>query len=161
MSKVGSVLVLGGGAGGVVTAVEVRKKLPNDHKVTLVDRERDHVFAPSLLWLVTGDRTASSIARPLQRLQRKGIDVVTGEIEVIDPEVREVTVDGVVMSADYLVISLGAELAPETVPGLAEAGHTFYDLAGAENLRDALARFDGGRVGADGGSGVQMPGRTL
>jgi len=32
------------------------------------------------------------------------------------------------------------------IPGLAEAGHNFYTLAGAESLRDALAGFEGGTI---------------
>ena len=47
---------------------------------------------------------------------------------------------------DSLLIALGAELAPEAIPGLAEAGHTFYTLEGAERLRQALQGFTGGTV---------------
>jgi hypothetical protein len=46
----------------------------------LVDREPDHVFAPSLLWLMVGQRTADAITRPLARLARKGIEVRIGTI---------------------------------------------------------------------------------
>ncbi len=141
-----TVLILGGGVGGLVAATELRKKLPVSHRAVLVDRETSFVFAPSLLWLMTGGRTAENISRPLARLGKKGIEVVRGEIERIDPERREVVAGGRALSGDYLVIALGAELAPETVPGLAQAGHNFYTLAGAEALRAALAAFTGGRL---------------
>jgi sulfide:quinone oxidoreductase len=39
--------------GGVVAATTVRKQLPDPHRVVMVDRERCHLFAPSLLWLMT------------------------------------------------------------------------------------------------------------
>ena len=39
-----------------------------------------------------------------------------------------------------------AQLAPEALPGLAEAGHTFYTLEGAERLHAALESFTGGTV---------------
>ncbi|MFP4074185.1 MAG: NAD(P)/FAD-dependent oxidoreductase [Actinomycetota bacterium] len=162
MSEAKTVVVLGGGVGGVVAATTLRKQLPKPHRVILVDRERRHLFAPSLLWLMTGGRTARQISRPLTRLSRKGIEVVCGDIASIDPQTRSVRVvecsagDDPVsrrlggtdrdLDADYLVISLGAELAPETIPGLAEAGHNFYTLAGAESLRYALRDFEGGRV---------------
>lgn len=147
-----TVLILGGGVGGVVTATTLRKQLPSEHRVVLVDREPDHLFAPSLLWLIVGRRTARQIARPLSRLARKGIEVVLGDIERIDPESRTVRVvdpatgEGNEIVADHLVVSLGADLAPGVIPGLAEAGHNFYTLAGAEGLRDALAAFTGGRI---------------
>jgi sulfide:quinone oxidoreductase len=57
-----------------------------------------------------------------------------------------VIVGGRRLVGDFLVIALGAELAPETIPGLAQAGHNFYTLAGAEALRDALAQFTGGKL---------------
>ncbi|MFZ5472228.1 MAG: NAD(P)/FAD-dependent oxidoreductase [Myxococcota bacterium] len=141
-----TVLILGGGVGGLVAANALRKALPKAHRVVLVEREPSFVFAPSLLWLLTGGRTAEKISRPLARLQKRGVDVVQGEVERIDPVKREVTVDGQLLTADYLVIALGAELAPETVPGLRESGHNFYTLAGAEAFRDAFASFVGGRL---------------
>ncbi|KAB2847558.1 MAG: NAD(P)/FAD-dependent oxidoreductase [Hyphomicrobiaceae bacterium] len=141
-----TVLTLGAGTGGLVVAHRLRAALQKEHRVVLIEREASHVFAPSLLWLMTGDRTAKDVSRPIQRLERRGIEILRGEVERIDPAKREVTVGGRSLIGDYLVIALGAELAPETIPGLAQAGHNFYALAGAEGLRDALARFTGGKL---------------
>src|SRR5205809_3458686 len=107
-----TILILGGGVGGLVAANELRKALPAEHRVVLVEREASFVFAPSFLWLMTGDRTAEKISRPLTRLQRRGIEVVRGEIERIDPRKREAVVNGQSLTGDYLIIALGAELAP-------------------------------------------------
>ena len=141
-----TVLILGGGVGGVATARALRKGLRREHRLVLVDRERDHVFAPSLLWLMVGQRTPAAIRRPLARLGRKGIEVRLGDVQRIDPERRLVTVGGDVLSSDYLVIALGAELCPEAIPGLTEAGHNFYTLAGAQALWSALQRLRTGRI---------------
>ncbi|MBW2224468.1 MAG: NAD(P)/FAD-dependent oxidoreductase [Deltaproteobacteria bacterium] len=146
MNRSQTIVILGGGVGGVVCAVELRKKLPKQHRIVLVDREERHLFAPSLLWLMIGQRTAEKISRPLDRLRKKGIDVMRGEIQHIEPAERHVTVSGESITADHLIISLGADLAPETIPGLAEAGHNFYTLEGAESLRDALGRFRSGKL---------------
>ena len=67
-----TVLILGGGVGGLVTANELRAKLAKEHRIVVVDRENTFVFSPSLLWLMTGDRTAAKISKPLARLERKG-----------------------------------------------------------------------------------------
>ena len=141
-----TILILGGGVGGVATARALRKRLPTQHRVGLVDRERDHVFAPSLLWLMVGQRTAAAITRPLPRLARKGIDVRIGNVDRIDPDRRVVTVAGNELSADYLVITLGADLSPELIPGLAQAGHNFYTSSGAQSLRTALNSLRSGRI---------------
>lgn len=141
-----TVLILGGGVGGVATARALRKRLPRAHRVVLVDRQPDHVFAPSLLWLMVGQRTAGAITRPLSRLTPKGIELRIGRVEHIDPDRRIVTVAGEALTADYLVVTMGADLAPELIPGLAEAGHNFYTHTGAQSLHTALATLRSGRV---------------
>lgn len=141
-----TILILGGGVGGLVTANELRAKLSKEHRIVLVDRESAFVFSPSLLWLITGDRTAPKISRPLARLQRKGIELIHGDIEAIDPKQRKVIVKGQILTGDYLVIALGADLATDSVPGLSEAGHNFYSLPGAESFRNAFHNFDGGAL---------------
>lgn len=146
MADARTILILGGGIGGVATARALRRRLPRTHRIVLVDREREHVFAPSLLWLMVGARTRRSIARPLDRLRRKGIDVRPGEIERIDPVERRVVVNGEVLSADFLVIALGATLDTSAVPGLEQAGYNFYTPAGAERLWQALQEFRAGRL---------------
>ncbi|MEE8342628.1 MAG: FAD/NAD(P)-binding oxidoreductase, partial [Gammaproteobacteria bacterium] len=141
-----TILVLGGGTGGIVTASRLRNKLPREHRVVLIERSADYVFEPSLLWLMTGLRRRENISRPLTRLEKQGIKLVRGNIEDIDPESCTVTVNGTELAGDYLVIALGAELAPELVPGLAEAGHNLYALRGAEQLRDTRLTLKAGRI---------------
>lgn len=52
-----SVVILGGG-GGLVAASEPRRLLPAEHRVVLVEHNPRHTFAPSFLWLMTGERRA-------------------------------------------------------------------------------------------------------
>jgi sulfide:quinone oxidoreductase len=141
-----TVVVLGGGIGGVAVARALRRQLPRPHRIVLVDRERTHLFAPSLLWLMVGQRDKRSIQRPLERLARKGINVRFGEVQRIEPDTRRVTVSGETFDADYLVIALGAELHPEAIPGLAQAGHNFYTLPGAEAFLSSLRSSGSGRI---------------
>ena len=44
-----TVLILGGGVGGVVAARALRKRLGRRHRLVLIDREPQHLYAPSLL----------------------------------------------------------------------------------------------------------------
>lgn len=140
------ILVLGGGIGGIVAASLMRKRLSHEHRVVLVERESQHVFPPSLLWLMVGVRRAQQISRPIASLTKVGIELVRGEIDNIDPQARRVQVGGQNISADYIVIALGAELAPETIPGLGETGHNLYALAGVQSLDRARAELRQGRI---------------
>lgn len=146
MSALKTILILGGGVGGVVTAVKLRRKLPAAHRIILVDRQPDHLFQPSLLWVMNGTRRPEQIARPLGRLGRQGIEVIHGTVESIDPAGLEATVDGTRHGCDYLVVALGAELSPESIPGLAEAGHSLYTLEGAQGIQEAAGKLDSGRL---------------
>lgn len=141
-----TIVILGGGVGGVVAARALRRRLPQKHRIIVVDRQADHTFAPSLLWLMVGRRRPEQIRRPLARLARHGIEVRIGEIRNIDPVGRSVTVDAETIAADYLIVALGAELAPEAVPGLPDAGHNLYTPAGAAGFRDALRSLQDGRL---------------
>ena len=139
-------LVLGGGVGGLITANELKKKLGTAHRIVLVDKEQDHLFAPSLLWLMIGLRRAGKSQRDLTRLRRKGIEVVQGEISAIEPRTRTVQVNGKPLQGDYMVISLGAELAPQTITGLEEAGQNIYTLTGCEAFREEFKAFHHGKL---------------
>ncbi len=141
-----TVLVLGGGVGGVVAASTLRKLLPRPYRIVLIDRDQRHVFQPSLLWVAVGKRKPERIQRSLENLRRKGIEVVVGDITRIDAARRGVRVNGRELSGHALIVALGAELAPELVPGLPAAGLNLYTVDGACAVRDALATFPGGQV---------------
>ncbi|MBC8281331.1 MAG: NAD(P)/FAD-dependent oxidoreductase [Chloroflexi bacterium] len=131
-----TVVVLGGGVDGLSVANDLRRRLGREHRVLVVDKTGNHVFWPSLLWLQVGLREPDTITKDLERLLKSGIEVVRGEVDSIDPETRRVTVDGETIEADYLVVSLGAQLAPENVPGLADAGQNLYSMEGSVAVWD-------------------------
>ncbi len=146
MEKGKTILVLGGGIGGIVTATLLQKKLGSEHKISLVEREENYVFSPSFPWLMSGTRRRSDISRPRTKLANLGVEIIKGDIDSVDPEQRLVSVNGQTLSCDYLIIALGAEMAAETIPGLSEAGHTFYTIDGAEELNEARLKFTSGKL---------------
>jgi sulfide:quinone oxidoreductase len=141
-----TVVILGGGVGGIITANDLRQRLSNEHRIVLVERNAEHTFAPSFLWLMTGDRRPQQVRRPLVQLLRTGVEFVHGSAEGLDLNRQRIVTSAGDISYDYLVVALGAELAPETVPGLADGAQTFYTFDGASRLRDVLSQFSGGRV---------------
>lgn len=140
-----TVIVLGAGLGGLVAAEALRKLLPDSDHVIAVDRADRNFFPPSLLWLMVGDRKPEDFTRSLDRLESRGVELRRGNVTRIDPVRREVGIDGQSLAADVLVIALGADYAPEAIPGLA-AGLNIYTLEGASAIHDALARFEGARI---------------
>src|SRR3990170_3313100 len=131
-----TVLILGGGVGGLAAANELRRLLPDEHRVVLVEKNPKHAFAPSFLWLMTGARRPEQITQDVRQLLRPGVDLQLAEVQSIDLANSTVQTSTQMLHYDYLVVALGAELAPETIPGLAESSHTFYTFDGAAKLRD-------------------------
>ena len=144
--KAKTILILGGGVGGIVTANALRKQLSAEHRVVVVEKNSEHVFSPSLLWVMVGLRQPRQITKKLERMINPGVELIQAEVQVIDPEGQRVKTSHGDLSYDYLVITLGASLAPEDMPGFKEAAYTPYDLEGATVLYNALQTFEGGRI---------------
>src|SRR3989304_5633812 len=140
------IVILGGGTGGLVVANRLRKALTKDNDIVLIDKEKNHLFNPSLLWFMVGWRKEEKIQKPLSLLQRKGIKFINTLVQKIDFENRTVFTSQGDVSFDYLVIALGASTFPEEIPGFLEDAYNLYDLSGAKKIRKAVENFDKGRI---------------
>ncbi|MCI0447379.1 NAD(P)/FAD-dependent oxidoreductase [bacterium] len=138
------IAILGAGTGGLVVANELAHLAPQQD-ITLIERDRIHAFAPSFLWLMTGDRRPEQIAKPVVQLLRPGITLIKGEVQRIDLPNQTVQTDAGDVEYDHLVVALGAALDWSSVDGINNA-HTFYTFAGAEKLRSELSSFRRGTV---------------
>lgn len=141
------IVILGGGVGGLVTANRLKSRLKGNVEVLLVDQRQEHIYAPSFLWLMIGKRTSDQICRNLSLLNRKGIDTLFGQVTAINPERKSLAVGPEEILYDYLIVALGADLAPDKILGLKEAAYNLYDLEGVRSLQPAIAKFTGGKVG--------------
>ncbi len=141
-----TVLILGAGIGGLVAARELRRRLDAQHRVVLVDRESEHRFQSSFLWVMMGWREPAAITRSLLTLPDRGIDFRRATVQAIDPASQTVDTDAGTLDYDYLVVALGAQLNDERFPGLALAGATPYSLDGATQLRHDWQHLDRGSV---------------
>jgi len=139
-----TIIILGGGVGGIVTANDLRKKIGKEHKIIVVDKEQTHVFASSLLWVMNGTRKQKAISSQLSTLNKKGIEFVNGNIEKFDPAKKEVTVNGKVLKGDYIVVALGAEISDSLE--INNKGYNIYTPEGSEGLYKALSQFKSGKV---------------
>jgi len=140
------VLVLGGGFGGIATAVALRSHLDPADEVVLVERRPTFVMGLRKNWALVGASTLAEGERHLIALRERGIDVVAGTIGAIRPEARESDVDGRTIAADALVVALGAERDPDRIPGFREHAIDVYDEAASEAGASAINAFTGGRV---------------
>lgn len=147
------IVILGGGTGGVVVATRLSKYLHQEIisekvKIFLVDKNKNHEFRPSYLWVATGIRNPEDISRPLEFLRNKRIEFINSGVVEIDPDKQKVYLEGEnrkELDYDYLVISLGTELRPEKTSGIERTYHA-WELKDSIRLKSALANFKGGKV---------------
>ena len=139
------VLVLGGGLGGLAAAGHLRRLLPREHEIVVVEKKETFSLCMANLWLMTGEKAAPG-ERELAALSKKGIEWVRGGVETLDASGKTVQTSTGTLDGDYLVVALGAERARQAVPGFAEAALNIYETDGALKIREALADFGGGRI---------------
>lgn len=138
------VLILGGGFGGTSTAVALRERLGDGHRVTVVDRRPEFLMGLRYLWVLSGKGSRAEGTRSLDALRAKGIEVRVDEITRIDPATRAIVTSGGTIGADYLVVALGADLNTSAVPGFAE--FNLYDPGDVERAAARIATMDRGRI---------------
>lgn len=140
------VLILGGGFGGIATARRLKEKLDTKDEVILVDR-RDHFMVGfRKTWALVGESTLEAGQRPLESLTGLGIRVMRDPVTRIDPGGRAATMGDQIISADALVVALGAELATKAIPGFQEYAYNVYDPQDIPRAAQALQEFQGGKL---------------
>lgn len=136
MSK--QILVLGGGYGGLLSAVTARKYLGVDEaSITLVNRVSTHQIITELHRLAAGNKAEEAVAIPLYRLLRgQNIDLKLGSVAEIKPEEKEVVLsDGQTLTYDALVVALGSETAYFGIPGLKENSFVLKSVEDANKIQ--------------------------
>jgi NADH dehydrogenase len=147
MSEKKRILILGGGFGGLYTALHLEKTLARDAdvSVTLVNRENFFLFTPMLHEVAASDLDITHIVSPARKLLRK-VDFFHGDVERIDLATRKVHVSHGQgkehheheLNYTHLVLSLGSITNFFNLPGLAEHAATMKSLGDAIHLRNRL-----------------------
>ena len=139
------ILILGGGFGGLYTALELEKALKNDvdTEITLINRDNYFLFTPMLHEVAASDLDLTNIVSPVRKLLRK-VKFFAGEVKRIDLPNRVVTVahgfDGHSHDLPYdrLVIGVGSSTNFFNLPGLEQHALTMKTLEDAAHLRNRL-----------------------
>lgn len=140
------VLVLGGGFGGLAAAHELRRRLPAADRVTVIAMSDRFFVGFAKLWDLGGLRPLSEGSRPLARLDRHGISFVQAEITGIDPDTHTIETTAGRLTADALVVALGAAYHPAHTALLGGSAHNVYDAAALPAIHTALDELTEGTV---------------
>lgn len=131
------ILILGGGYGGLLSALSAREYLtPQEANITVINRIESHQIITELHRLAAGNVTEKAVSLPLTKLFKgRNINVRVGNVEAIDTKGRRVqTDDGASYRYDKLVVALGSETNYFGIPGLEENSLTLKSVADANRI---------------------------
>ncbi|MEW6242936.1 MAG: FAD-dependent oxidoreductase [Bacillota bacterium] len=141
-----TVLILGGGMGGVVTANVLKRAAGPDARVVIVDRNDEYHFAGMYPMLLIGERNPRRITRRLGDLARKGIEFIRADVREVETENRTVVTNQGPLSYDYLVMSPGVEFYPQEIPGFSEHAFNVYAFEDVVRAASRAALFKQGHI---------------
>ncbi len=154
------VVVIGGDAGGMSAAAELRRRLPESDEVVVIERtNRTSYSACGIPYWVAGEVGSADdlVSRTPEEHRKRGIDLRTAtEATAIDVDTCEVTICRATSAGvpghgrpdetaekigyDRLVIATGAEPVRPTLPGIdAEGIFGIQTLSDGQEVIDALA----------------------
>jgi NADH:ubiquinone reductase (H+-translocating) len=139
------IVILGGGFGGLYTALEMERTIARDPdiEVTLVNHDNFFLFTPMLHEVAASDLDMTHIVNPIRKLLKR-VQFFQGDVERIRFEERLVEVShGRVhhqhqLEYDHLVIGVGNITNYYNLPGLEENALTMKSLGDAIFLRNRL-----------------------
>ena len=139
------IVIVGGGFGGAFTARYLRRLVPGDTEVELIDSNNYFVFQPLLPEVVSGNISAPDAVTPLRQLL-PGIKVRMGTVIGVDRAARTVRLlQGSYRVPqeshyDHLVIAGGQRTNLDIAPGFRDHALSLRDLADAHELRNKVIR---------------------
>ncbi|CAD5177240.1 unnamed protein product [Musa acuminata subsp. malaccensis] len=160
------ICILGGGFGGLYTALRLESLVWTDDKkpqVVLVDQSDRFVFKPMLYELLSGEVDAWEVAPFFtDLLKNTNIEFIKDRVKLLDPS-DHLTKEpgstcsggtvhlesGIIIEYDWLVLALGAEAKLDVVPGSAEYALPFSTLEDACRVDKKLKVLERERFGKD------------
>ncbi|XP_078437189.1 NAD(P)H dehydrogenase C1 [Wolffia australiana] len=153
------VCILGGGFGGLYTALRLESLVWTDNKkpqVVLIDKSENFVFKPLMYELLSGEVEPWEIAPAFKDLlANTGVLFVKDSVKIIQPNgPGEVLPGGNVqlesglnIEYDWLVLALGSEAKLDVAPGALEYALPFSTLDDAQRTDQALKKLERARFG--------------
>ena len=146
------ITIIGTGFAGLAAAEKYRKLDPHA-EITIIGKQAEFVFLPSLIWVPSGKRTAADIVIPLEPyFSRRNIKFHQGAATGIKDDGRTVVTKNGKIANDGLVIACGGRFIKK-LPGIEHALTPCEGVKSAEAIRDRLAALKPGSTVAVGFAG--------
>jgi NADH dehydrogenase len=143
MTQAPRICILGGGFGGLYTALRLGQftwEPGQKPEITLIDRQSNFLFTPLLYEIVTGELQSWEVAPPFTELLH-GTDIrfIQGSADRVDLDRQQITLaDATEIDYDRLVLAVGSENLTHGIPGVEEHALTFRTIEDAYSLDSKL-----------------------
>ena len=115
-----SVVIVGGGAGGIAVATSLLKRSPS-LDIAIVEPADEHNYQPGWTLVGAGVFTSSKTRRPMGSVMPGGVRWIKDAVKTFDADNNSVVLEsGKRLGYDYLVASPGIQLNWGDIPGLEE-----------------------------------------
>ena len=114
----GKIVILGGGAGGIMAMARLRSAL-NNPDITIVAPNEIHLYQPGQVFIAAGEYEANDIEMSNKDFIPDDIKWIKDEAGSIDPDNNKIQLrSGEELSYDYLVVATGIQYHYERIKGL-------------------------------------------
>ncbi|GAA4834708.1 NAD(P)/FAD-dependent oxidoreductase [Algivirga pacifica] len=105
-------IILGSNFAGVTAALELRRKVGKEHKITVVSPTEDFLYVPSLIWVPFGRRKVKDITFNIRKvLEKKKVGFIKDAAVRVDAENSQVhTEKHGILDYDYVISTTGVKL---------------------------------------------------
>lgn len=172
-----NIVILGGGFGGVRTALLLDRKLKryglrDRYRVILVDKNSYHTYTPTLYEIATTSKeTANNLdLRSIATFSLKeifknsGVEIVRGTVREIDLADGDIHLNDKDLRFDYLILALGSEPNYFSITGLKEHALPLKSFIDALRIRDTIIDITSENqnakiiIGGGGSTGIEIAG---
>lgn len=135
-----TVIVIGGGFAGIAAIIKLKNTLSDvPHNIILIDKNKYHLFTPSLYELATSEEPKKNVSIPYSKIFPRGVKIITKSVQSIDPITNTLTLtDSTSLPYDYLIIAAGSQPAYMNIPGLEQYGTGFKTLQDALTIKEKI-----------------------
>lgn len=134
-----TILILGGGYGGLTTAVNLQKLVAeNDAEIILVNKNSYHYETTWLHEVAAGTISPDEARYPISNVLKSSVKFVQATVEALDVNERKVTTSAGELSYDYLVIGLGFEGETFGIEGLDQHAFGLTSLNAARQIKEHI-----------------------
>lgn len=135
-----TIVILGGGFGGLETAKRLRRLARSGRaRVRLISDSETFVFTPFLCEVAGGSIELRHVVQSIREMVVPcGVEFTQARVEGLEPDSRLVLTDRGPLAYDSLVVALGSRVNYFSVEGARERCLTLHQLADAQRLRSRL-----------------------